>query len=123
MLMKKQIHKRTPEEKEKIILDIQRLGVVAGCRKNCISKALYYDWLDKYTGKKLTYKVYAGHDFPDDLESFAVAIHCGACMINPMEMHRRMFECERRGVPITNYGMTISKVQGVLERVVKIYNL
>jgi [FeFe] hydrogenase H-cluster maturation GTPase HydF len=80
-------------------------------------------WLDKYTGKKLTYEVYAGHDFPDDLESFAVAIHCGACMINPMEMHRRMFECERRGVPITNYGMTISKVQGVLERVVRIFNL
>jgi len=53
MLMKKQIHKRTPEEKEKIILDIQRLGVVAGCRKNCISKALYYDWLDKYTGSGL----------------------------------------------------------------------
>lgn len=53
MLMKKQIHKRTPEEKEKIILDIQRLGVVAGCRKHFISKALYYDWLEKYTGSGL----------------------------------------------------------------------
>lgn len=53
MLMKKQIHKRTPEEKEKIILDIQRLGVVAGCRKHCISKTLYYDWLEKYTSNGL----------------------------------------------------------------------
>ena len=45
-------------------------------------------------------------------------IHCGACMINPMEMNRRIVECHRRGVPITNYGMSISLVQGVLDRVV-----
>ncbi len=80
-------------------------------------------WLNQYTGKKLTYEVFAGHDFPDNLEEFAVAIHCGACMINPMEMTRRMHECERRGVPITNYGMTISKVQGLLERVVRVFGI
>ncbi len=78
-------------------------------------------WIDEYTGKKLSYDIYAGHDFPVDLEKYAVVIHCGACMTNPMEMTRRMLECERRGVPITNYGMTISKVQGVLDRVVRIF--
>lgn len=81
------------------------------------------NWLNQYTGKKLTYEVFAGHDFPDNLEEFAIAIHCGACMINPMEMTRRMHECERRGVPITNYGMTISKVQGLLERVVRVFGI
>ena len=80
-------------------------------------------WLSQYTGKQLVYEVFAGHDFPENLESFALAIHCGACMINPMEMNHRMMECARRGVPITNYGMAISKVQGVLERVVRIFNL
>jgi putative transposase len=48
MLMKKQIHKRTPQEKEQILIDIQRLGVTAGVRKHNISKSLYYDWLDRY---------------------------------------------------------------------------
>lgn len=80
-------------------------------------------WLNQYTGKELSYEVYAGHDFPDDLESFALAIHCGACMINPTEMTHRMLECERRGVPITNYGMAISMVQGVLERAVAVFGI
>ena len=48
MLMVKQLHKRTPQEKEKIILDIQSLGVIAGCRKHGISKSLYYYWVNKY---------------------------------------------------------------------------
>ncbi|NLI23805.1 MAG: transposase [Bacteroidales bacterium] len=46
--MVKQLHKRTPQEKEKIILDIRSLGVIAGCRKHGISKSLYYYWVNKY---------------------------------------------------------------------------
>ncbi len=78
-------------------------------------------WIKQYTGKKLIHQVYAGHDFPGNLEEYALAIHCGACMINPMEMSHRIHECQRRGVPITNYGMAICKFQGVLERVVRIF--
>ena len=80
-------------------------------------------WLNQYTGKQLSYEVFAGHDFPDNLESFALAIHCGACMINAMEMNHRILECQRRGVPITNYGMAISLVQGVLERAVRVFHI
>lgn len=80
-------------------------------------------WLKEYTGKQLTFETFAGHDFPENLETFTLAIHCGACMINPMEMHHRMLECQRRGIPITNYGMAISKVQGVLERVVRVFHI
>jgi len=79
-------------------------------------------WLNEYSGKQLIFEVFAGHDFPDNLEEYAIAIHCGACMINPMEMNHRILECQRRGVPITNYGMAISKMQGVLERVVRVFN-
>lgn len=53
MLMVKKLHKRTPQEKERILLGIQTLGTTAGCRKYGISKTLYYDWLDKYNASGL----------------------------------------------------------------------
>jgi putative transposase len=53
MLMVKGLHKRTPQEKERILLDIQALGVVAGCRKHGLSRTLYYDWLNKYEASGL----------------------------------------------------------------------
>jgi [FeFe] hydrogenase H-cluster maturation GTPase HydF len=76
-------------------------------------------WLRQYTGKDLEVEVYAGHDFPEDLERYNLVIHCGACMTNRAEMMRRIRECHRRGVPITNYGVVISKLHGVLDRVVE----
>ncbi len=87
-------------------------------QKDDIGRNKLPKWIKEYTGKDLHFEVFAGHDFPEDLEKFAVAIHCGGCMINPMEMNRRIVEAQRRGVPITNYGMTISKLMGVLDRVV-----
>jgi len=75
-------------------------------------------WISQYTGRDLRFEVYAGHDFPDDLERFRLVVHCGACMLGRTEMLRRMAECQRRGLPVTNYGVAISKVQGVLERIV-----
>jgi len=80
-------------------------------------------WLSQYTGKDLKFEVYAGHDFPEDLEQFKLAIHCGSCMLNRTEMLRRIKECNRRGVPITNYGVAISKLQGVLDRVLAPFKL
>ncbi|XXJ18836.1 [FeFe] hydrogenase H-cluster maturation GTPase HydF [Desulfovibrio caledoniensis] len=76
-------------------------------------------WMTQYTGRDLNFEVYAGHDFPEDLERFALVIHCGACMLGRTEMLRRIAECRRRGVPITNYGVAISKLQGVLERILR----
>ena len=51
--MKKEHHKRTPQEKEKILLDIQNLGANAGCRKYNLAKSQYYDWLDRYNAHGL----------------------------------------------------------------------
>jgi putative transposase len=53
MLMVKRMHKRTPQEKERILLDIQDLGVIAGCRKYGLARTLYYEWLDKYNASGL----------------------------------------------------------------------
>jgi putative transposase len=51
--MVKKLHKRTPQEKEKIILDIQSLGVTVGCRKHNIAKTLYYEWVERYNASGL----------------------------------------------------------------------
>ena len=77
------------------------------------------NWITQYTGKELEFVMYAGHDFPEDLECYSLAVHCGGCMTNRTEMLRRIRECPRRKVPVTNYGIAISKVQGVLDRVVR----
>lgn len=75
-------------------------------------------WMTRYTGRDLQFELYSGHDFPDDLERFKLVVHCGACMLNRTEMLRRIRECGRRGVPVTNYGVAISKLQGVLDRII-----
>lgn len=53
MLMVKQLHKRTAKEKEKILLDIERIGVTIGCRKHNLSRSLYYEWLRRYSAHGL----------------------------------------------------------------------
>lgn len=80
-------------------------------------------WLTQYTGKQLDYEFVGGQDFPDDLEKFDLIIHCGGCMINPTTMIRRITEAHRRGVAITNYGVAISKLQGVLERALEPFDM
>ncbi|MBV7316915.1 [FeFe] hydrogenase H-cluster maturation GTPase HydF [Shewanella sp. NIFS-20-20] len=72
----------------------------------------------QYSGKQVEFIVVAGHDFPDDLQPYALVLHCGACMFTRAEMIRRIRECQRRGVAITNYGVAIAKLQGVMDRVV-----
>ena len=77
------------------------------------------NWIRTFTGKTLEFDVVSGDDFPDNLEDYALVVHCGACMLNRTEMLRRIRECQRRGVPITNYGVAISKLQGVLPRILQ----
>ena len=114
-------------ERIKTLQDGDKVLIAEACshhvQKDDIGRVKLPKWLQEFTRKELIFDTYAGHDFPENLEDYAVCVHCGACMINPMEMNRRIIECHRRGVPITNYGMTISLVQGVLERVIKPFSL
>ncbi|WP_027722051.1 [FeFe] hydrogenase H-cluster maturation GTPase HydF [Maridesulfovibrio zosterae] len=93
------------------------------CVADDIGRVKIPRWISQYTGKNIKFEVYSGHDFPSDLEKYKLVIHCGGCMLNRTEMLRRIKECKRRNVPITNYGVAISKVQGVLERVIAPFNL
>ena len=74
-------------------------------------------WLTQYVGGKLDIVTCAGADYPDNLKEFKLVIHCGGCMMNRRQVLARIQKAKEAGVPVTNYGVAISFVQGVLERV------
>lgn len=80
-------------------------------------------WLVAKTGKKLEINHVAGHDFPADLADYKLVIQCGGCMHNRREILSRINKCESVAVPITNYGVCISELKGVLERVLEPFPL
>nr|WP_122013254.1 [FeFe] hydrogenase H-cluster maturation GTPase HydF [Maliibacterium massiliense] len=73
-------------------------------------------WLHGYTGKRLQIVSVSGAEFPEDLSPYALVIHCGGCMLNERAVHYRMRCAAAQGVPITNYGITIAYMQGILRR-------
>ena len=73
--------------------------------------------LRQRVGQGLTVDIVAGKDFPKDLTSYDLVIHCGACMFNRKFMLSRIDQCRRQGTPMTNYGITIAHVKGILDKV------
>lgn len=76
-------------------------------------------WLTQYKGYALEYATCQGHDFPTDLASYSLVIHCGGCMHNRREMMTRMMRCADAGVPMTNYGLVIAYTLGIFERALR----
>ena len=74
-------------------------------------------WLDQHVGGPLVIDVLAGRDFPEDLSPYALIIHCGGCTANRKQMLVRLHQAERQKIAMTNYGLAISCMQGVLPRV------
>jgi 2-iminoacetate synthase len=73
-------------------------------------------WLRQFAGGNLEIDVKSGRDFPDDLTPYALIVQCGGCTVTRRQMLARQYRAARQGVPMTNYGMAISVVQGVLDR-------
>lgn len=73
-------------------------------------------WLTQYTGGKLDFVHYAGHDFPENISEYKLIIHCGACMTNRREILSRIIKAQKAGIPITNYGLAIAYSLGIFER-------
>lgn len=73
-------------------------------------------WILKYTGKKLIFEFTSGGNFPENLEDYKLIIHCGACMLNEKQMQERMRRAKEQGIPMTNYGITIAYLNGILQR-------
>lgn len=76
-------------------------------------------WIMNYTRKELSYEVCAGGDFPEDLTRYKLIISCGGCMVNRRELMHRIEKAKAQGVPITNYGILMAYLSGILERIVE----
>ena len=73
-------------------------------------------WIKEHTGKELRFEFTSGTEFPLDLSSYKLIVHCGGCMLNEREMKYRLKCAEDQGVPMTNYGICIAYINGILER-------
>ena len=73
--------------------------------------------LRQRVGEGLTIDIVAGKDFPEDVTCYDLVIHCGACMFNSKFMLSRVMQCRRQGTPMTNYGITIAHLKGILNKV------
>ena len=73
--------------------------------------------LRKKYGDHLQVTVVSGSQFPKDLSEYQLIIHCGACMFNRKHVLTRVEQAEQQGVPITNYGVAIAKLTGILDKI------
>lgn len=76
-------------------------------------------WISQYTGKKLQFEQAAGPNFPENLEEYSLILQCGGCTISRTAYHNRQESAAARQIPMTNYGIAISYVQGVLPRIIR----
>lgn len=73
-------------------------------------------WVQDYTHKNLQFEFTSGREFPEDLSKYKLVIHCGGCMLNEKEMKYRVNSAMKQHVSITNYGITIAYLNGILKR-------
>ena len=71
----------------------------------------------KKYGDSITFDIHAGKDYPTNLKDYDLIVHCGACMFNRRLMLSRIVRAQEQGVPITNYGLAIAHLQGILDKV------
>ncbi|MBQ9939819.1 MAG: [Oscillospiraceae bacterium] len=73
-------------------------------------------WIKNYTGKDIRFEFTSGGDFPDELSDYKLVVHCGGCMLNEREMKRRLRTATDSDLPMTNYGIAIAQMHGILKR-------
>ena len=76
-------------------------------------------WIQEYTEKKLEFCFTSGTEFPLDLSEYALIVHCGGCTLNEREMKYRLKCAEDQNIPMTNYGICIAYLNGILERSIR----
>lgn len=100
--------------------DGDRVLISEGCthHRQCgdIGTEKLPNWIRKHTGKAVEFSFTSGGEFPTDLSDYALVVHCGGCMLNEREMKSRLRRASEQGVPVTNYGIAIAQLHGILER-------
>lgn len=79
-------------------------------------------WIKSYCKTEPVFEFSSGNSFPEDLSKYSLIVHCGGCMLNQNEMQSRIKRAAENNIPITNYGMLIAKIKGILERSLKPLN-
>jgi len=97
--------------------DGDRVLIAEGCthRRQCtdIGTVKLPAWIQSFTGRNLEFSWTAGNDFPADLSSFSLVVHCGGCMLTRRAVMARLERCRAAGVPVTNYGICIAACHGI----------
>jgi [FeFe] hydrogenase H-cluster maturation GTPase HydF len=97
--------------------------IAEGCthhrQSDDIGKVKIPRWIRQMAGGGVEFEWASGANFPRDIKQYAAIVHCGGCMLNRREMLYRMEQAKQNGVGITNYGMLIAYVQGILPRALK----
>ncbi len=75
-------------------------------------------WIRKYSGKNLHFEYSSGNEFPENLQDYALVVHCGGCMLNTKEMQFRMGHAKSENREMVNFGIAIAKMHGILDRAV-----
>ena len=105
--------------------DGDRVLIAEGCTHhrqcNDIGTVKIPGWIADFTGKKLEYAFCSGGEFPQDLESFALVVHCGGCTLTEQMMKSRLSKAKAAGVPVVNYGMAIAHIHGILARSLQVF--
>ncbi|MBP3327245.1 MAG: [FeFe] hydrogenase H-cluster maturation GTPase HydF [Coprococcus sp.] len=107
------------------IHDGDKILISEGCthHRQCddIGTVKLPNWINRYTGKKIDYEFTSGGGFPKDLSDYRLVIHCGGCMLNEREMMYRQGLAGKQGVPMTNYGIAIAHMNGILNRSIEVF--
>lgn len=107
------------------IQDGDKVLISEGCTHhrqcNDIGTVKLPHWVKECTGKELCFEFTSGTEFPDDLTGYQLVIHCGGCMLNEREMKYRLKCAEDHGIPMTNYGIAIAHMKGILARSIELF--
>lgn len=102
------------------IKDGDKILISEGCthHRQCgdIGSVKIPAWIKSYCKTEPVFEFSSGNSFPEDLSKYSLIVHCGGCMLNQNEMQSRIKRATENNIPITNYGMLIAKIKGILDR-------
>jgi [FeFe] hydrogenase H-cluster maturation GTPase HydF len=105
--------------------DGDKVLIAEGCTHHAtaddIGKVKLPKWIAEYSKKNVEIKYASGQDYPKDLKDYKVIVHCGGCTLNRKGMLSRLNKALEAGIPMTNYGISISVFNGVIEKVLEVF--
>lgn len=105
--------------------DGDKILIAEGCthHRQCgdIGTVKLPNWIQKFSNAKVQIDFTSGGEFPQDVSEYKLIVHCGGCMLNEAEMKHRIALAKEADVPMTNYGVAIAHVNGILKRSLELF--